>query len=425
MKNQLKKFPNDNVTCISPWYELRIDANGSMRCCHYIRQNETEKSNLSFLDWFNHGNQPTVLRNNITNGVESSACSACYYNEKNKLISHRMQRNIQAAVYHGEYFKESLMQSPAYKRMNGDKTIYPAFMHVTLSNLCNMKCRMCFPAYSSQLADAYKKINWMSKDEPTLLDWTIDDNKWNEFLELVKNNNHLMALHFMGGEPLYHKRFYEFIDWCIENNKTDFHLTFVSNGTIFKESLVDKLKHFKSIQIEISIENMHETNDYVRMGSDYKTIQENILKFVSKGIPIVLRTVPQALSIMHYDTILDFALEHKLVFDSNVLDNPQYLKCFVLPNDLKNEIAANIRSKYMHILSSDEKISPSAIRSVHGIKNQIESLLVRLEESEPDNIEHLRQEFVRHNIELDKVSELKFTEMYPELLNFYAKYSTI
>ena len=425
MTNELKKFPNDNVTCISPWYELRIDANGSMRCCHYIRQNETEKSNLSFLDWFNHGNQPTVLRNNIINGVESSACSACYYNEKNKLISHRMQRNIQAAVYHGEYFKESLMQSPAYNRMNGDKTIYPAFMHITLSNLCNMKCRMCFPAYSSQLADAYKKINWMSKDEPTLLDWTVDDNKWNEFLELVKNNNRLMALHFMGGEPLYHKKFYEFIDWCIDNNKTDFHLTFVSNGTIFKESLVNKLKHFKSIQIEISIENMHETNDYIRMGSDYKTIQENILKFVRKGILIVLRTVPQALSIMHYDTILDFALKHKLVFDSNVLDNPQYLKCFVLPNDLKNEIAAKIRSKYMHILSSDEKIDPSAVRSVNGIKNQIESLLVRLEESEPDNIEYLRQEFVRHNIELDKVSELKFTEMYPKLLNFYAKYSTI
>ena len=229
----------------------------------------------------------------------------------------------------------------------------------------------------------------------------------------------------MGGEPLYHKRFYQFINWCIDNDKTDFHLTFVTNGTIYKEELFDKLKYFKSVQIEISIENMHETNDYVRMGSDYRTIQENILKFVSKGIPIVLRTVPQALSIMHYDTILDFALENKLVFDSNVLDNPQYLKCFVLPNDLKNEIANKIRSKYMHILSSDEKIDPSAVRSVNGIKNQIESLLVRLEESEPDNIEYLRQEFVRHNIDLDKVSELKFTEMYPELLNFYAKYSTI
>jgi uncharacterized Fe-S cluster-containing radical SAM superfamily protein len=422
MTNQLKKFPNDNVTCISPWYELRIDANGALRCCHSIRQAQAEQTNLSFLDWFNHVND---TRNNIINGVESLGCSACYYNEKNNLISHRMQRNIQGAVYHGKYFKESLLQSPAYKRMNSNKTIYPAFMHVTLSNLCNMKCRMCLPVYSSQLADAYKKINWMSKDEPTLLDWTVDYNKWNEFLELVKNNDQLLFLHFMGGEPLYHKRFYEFIDWCIDNNKTDFNFTFVTNGTIFKESLVDKLKHFRSVQIEISIENMHETNDYIRMGSNYKTIQENILKFVSKGIPIVLRSVPQALSIIHYDTIVDFALENNLAFDSNVLDNPQYLKCFVLPKQLKNEIAAKIRSKYMYILSSDYVVNASAIRSEYGIKNHIESLLIRLEEAEPDNIEDLRQKFVNHNISLDSISTTKFVDMYPELLNFYAKYSTI
>jgi MoaA/NifB/PqqE/SkfB family radical SAM enzyme len=415
-------FPNDNVTCISPWYELRIDANGAVRCCHSIRQTQAEQTNLSFLDWFNHDND---TRTNIINGVESLGCSACYYNEKNNLVSHRMQRNIQGAVYHGKYFKESLMQSPAYKRMNGNKTIYPAFMHVTLSNLCNMKCRMCFPAYSSQLADAYKKINWMSKDEPTLLDWTVDDNKWNEFLELVKNNNQLLFLHFMGGEPLYHKRFYEFIDWCIDNDKTDFNFTFVTNGTIFKESLVDKLKHFKSVQIEISIENLHKTNDYIRMGSTHKTIQENILKFINKDIPIVLRTVPQALSIIHYDTILDFALGNNLAFDSNVLDNPQYLKCFVLPKQLKNELVAKIKSKYMHILSTDDKFVASAVRSITGIKNHIESLLIRLEESEPDNIEELRQEFVNHNIGLDKVSITKFVDMYPELLNFYAKYSTI
>jgi len=284
---------------------------------------------------------------------------------------------------------------------------------------------MCLPVYSSQLADAYKKINWMSKDEPTLLDWTVDDNKWNEFLELVKNNDQLLFLHFMGGEPLYHKRFYEFIDWCIDNNKTDFNFTFVTNGTIFKESLVDKLKHFRSVQIEISIENMHETNDYIRMGSNYKTIQENILKFVSKGIPIVLRSVPQALSIIHYDTIVDFALENNLAFDSNVLDNPQYLKCFVLSKELKNEIAAKIRSKYMYILSSDYVVNASAIRSEYGIKNHIESLLIRLEEAEPDNIEDLRQKFVNHNISLDSISTTKFVDMYPELLNFYAKYSTI
>ena len=404
MTNQLKKFPNDNVTCISPWYELRIDPNGDLRCCHSIRQAQAEQTNLSFLDWFRHDNK---TRTNIINGVESIGCSACYYNEKNNLVSHRMQRNIQAAVYHGEHFKESLIQSPAFKRMDSNKAMYPAFMHVTLSNLCNLKCRMCFPGLSTQLTEAYKKINWLDKETPTLIDWTIDNNKWNEFLELVQHNNQLMALHFMGGEPLYHKRFYEFIDWCIDNNKTD-------------------LKYFESVQIEISIENLAITNNYIRMGSDYKIVQENILKFIDKEMKVVLRTVPQALSISNYDTIIDFALEHNLGFDSNVLDNPQHLKCFVLPKQLKNEIVDKIRSKYIHILSSDSNGNETAsFRSALGIKKHIESLIVRLEESEPENIEELRKKFVKHNIDLDSVSELKFTDIYPELLNFYAKYSTI
>ena len=421
--SQLKKFPNDNVTCVSPWYEIRIDANGDLRSCHSIRQSQAEPTNLSFLDWFNHGNQ---IRTNITNGVESEGCSACYYNEKNNLISHRMQRNIQAAIYHGEYFTESLEQSPAYKRMNGYQKIYPAFIHVTLSNLCNMKCRMCFPQYSSLLTDAYKKVNWLSKDTPTLTDWTTDTNKWNEFIELIENNNNLMALHFMGGEPLYHKRFYQFIDWCIANNKTDFHLTFVTNGTIYKEELFDKLKQFKSVQIEISIENLHHTNDYVRMGSNFNTVKENILKFISKDITVVLRTVPQALSIEHYDTILDFAIQNNLGFDSNILDKPQHLKCFILPKQLKTEISAKIRSKYIHILSIDNNGNDIAMfRSLDGIKRHIESLLIRLDETEPDNIEDLRYEFVRYNMELDKVNELKFLDVYPELYDFYAKYSTI
>jgi MoaA/NifB/PqqE/SkfB family radical SAM enzyme len=203
-------------------------------------------------------------------------------------------------------------------------------------------------------------------------------------------------------------------------------LTFVTNGTIYKEELFDKLKHFKSVQIEISIENMHITNDYIRMGSDFRTVQENILKFINKKTHVVLRTVPQALSISNYDTIIDFALEHNLGFDSNVLDNPQHLKCFVLPKQLKNEILSKIRSKYIHILSSKNHRNETVLfRSALGIKKHIESLMVRLEEIEPENIEELRQKFVKHNKDLDNVSELKFTDIYPELLNFYAKYSTI
>ena len=432
MTNELKKFPNDNVTCISPWYELRIDADGSMRSCHAVSQEYAEKSDLSFLEWFRHGDKMIDIRNSITTGDPYPGCSACYKNEKQNLISFRQRRNIQSAIYSGTNFSKSLEQSPSYKRMTGKiEKFYPAFLHVTLSNLCNLSCRMCFPAYSSQLTNAYKKIGLVDDNTPMLLDWTNDSNKWNEFLDLVKDNDNLMSLHFMGGEPLYHKRFIEFIDWCIVNDKTDFHLTVVTNGTIHNQSLLEKLKLFKSIQVEISLENLHETNNYIRLNSDFEQVRENILNiFDCLGTSsVVIRSVPQALSIMHYDTLIDFAIENKISIDNNVIYKPEYLKCFVLPKEIKDKLTAHLQHKYANILgneSNDITTQISRIRTFEfNLKRHIESLLIQLNEPEPSNVEDLRKQFIKYNDKMDSVSGTSFKEMYPELLNFYAKYSTI
>jgi len=401
-----------------------------MRSCHAFSQKYSEKSDLSFLEWFNKGSGITEVRDGMITGNEHSGCSACYALEKQNIFSFRQRRNIQAAVFSGKHFKESLQQSPAFKRMAGSTNIYPAFMHVTLSNLCNLSCRMCFPDYSTQLSSLYKKVGIMDNDKPTLLDWTTDDKKWNEFLELVLNNPNLMSLHFMGGEPLYHKRFFEFIDWCIANSKTDFHLTFVTNGTTCDIDLLEKLKKFKSIQIEVSIENLDETNNYVRINSDYNQVKENIISMVAHlgSKNIVLRSLPQALTILHYENLIDFAIAYNLCIDSNVLGSPEYLKCFVLPKELKIKIIDNLKAKYADILSytgGDNFLSKFRVNDIRGFKHHIESVIIRITEQEPNNIEDLRKQFIEYNNKLDSVTGQKFTDVYPELLSFYAKYSTI
>lgn len=432
MTNQLKNFPNDSVTCIGPWYELRIDANGNMRGCHAMTQDCAEKSELNFIDWFKNGKEINKAREFITIGKEYSGCKSCYNNEKLGLTSYRQRRNLQAAIYTGTYFKKSLDQSPALKRMSGNvENYYPAFMHVTLSNLCNLSCRMCFPVYSSQLSVLHKKAGLLDNQSPTHLDWTTDENKWQSFLDLVKYNNNLMSLHFMGGEPLYHKKFLEFIDWCITNKKTDFHLTFVTNGTIYNSLLFKKLKEFKSIQLEVSLENLHTSNDYIRQESDFITVKNNVLDMIGYlgNKSVVLRSVPQALSIMEYDTLIDFAIENNITIDNNVLHNPQYLKCYVLPREVKNRLTEKYKTKYAYILSvnSDDIVHSARIRTndLNVYKKHIESILIQLNESEPDNIEDLRQKFISYNKNLDRFSKSKFIDNYPILKDFYAKYNTI
>ena len=113
-----------------------------------------------------------------------------------------------------------------------------------------------------------KQAGMIDKNIDILSDWTNNQLVWNGFLNHILSNKQIECFHFMGGEPLYHKKFYEFIDFCVDNQHTDFHITFVSNATIVPDrKYINKLKKFKSVQIEISIENFDKSNDYVRYPS--------------------------------------------------------------------------------------------------------------------------------------------------------------
>ena len=142
-----------------------------------------------------------------------------------------------------------------------------------------------------------------------------------------------------------------------------------------------------------------------------------------------IRSVPQALSIMHYDTLIDFAIENKISIDNNVIYKPEYLKCLVLPKKVKDKLVTHLQHKYADILGNEPNDITTQISRIRtfdfNLKRHIESLLIQLNEPEPSNVEDLRKQFIKYNDKMDNVSGTSFKEMYPELLNFYAKYSTI
>ena len=424
-------FPDNAVTCIAPWYELRIETNGNFSYC-YASSIDQESSNLSMIDWFNQGPRSSQVRKNIQQGIPSTGCQGCYQSESKSIISARNRRNQQGAIYDNRYFYNSLEQSPAWSRITGQTSAFkPAFLHVSLSNLCNLSCKMCAPVFSSHLTSTMKRIKLIDSNTPTLLDWTDDPERWDQFCDIVFNNPDLICLHFMGGEPLLHKKFYKFIDLCIENQQTDFHLTFVTNGTLYDETLLKKLNLFKSVQIEISLENLHLSNDYIRQGTNYNHVKRNILEFVkhrNQKINIVLRSVPQALSVMHYDTLIDFAIEHQLLIDSNDLGNKPNLKAFILPVALKNSLIDKFKQKYLsnqnETLTTSDRVlllrDQSAV--LEQLQDHVRNIIKILSEPEPENIEQLRKDFIKYNQYFDP-DLCQFLSIYPELENFYYEYN--
>lgn len=420
---------NSKTYCSGPYSEIRIDSAGYFNYCHAASNKdipvEDHISKFTIDEYFTNSNTIKKVKGIIETGGKVTKCSNCYDAEKQNLVSFRQRRNLQQGIFTGNDFEQSLDESPIWQK-RADK-LKPKFYHISFSNICNMACLMCNANHSSLLATNLKKANLIDSSVPILRNWA-EGPAWEQLCDHLLSNDEIVCIHIMGGEPLYNKKFKELLLTLDRNNHTDFHFTFVTNGSIYDPEIIPILLKFKSIAIEISLEGTTPANDYIRHNSNTAEILENIKKWCSHRSPtfdIVLRSVPQALSVLHYDTLLKFAQDENLIIDSNILHNPSYLRANILPENLK-QIVRDKLSKFIYndaSLSSIHDInSRDNSRVVDAIKNN--ALLVLAQVDEPCNdLELNRKQFINYCSKYDQVRNYHIKDYIPELVDFVNDYN--
>lgn len=367
---ELNKINRDTF-CISPFAEIRIDSDGTLNFCHAADQSLVGTHDNIFKirphNYF-HGQTVTVARAHLQNGNALDSCKACYSTEQAGCISFRQRRNLQAAVFSGSDMQQSVIES----RFLNDFGINskPRFYHISFSNLCNMACMMCDPKFSTRLQAMNQNMTEIHTPTVGLQDWTTES-IWDDFCQHVLDNNDIVCLHVMGGEPMYHKRFKELVNLLCKKQHTNFHFSVVTNGSIYDPYIVDMLKSFKSVQLEISIEGVDSANDYIRHGHNTKVIISNIKKYLSNksdNFELIIRTVPHALSVLSYHKLLGFCLDNNLIIDSNPLFRPDYLRSSILPNDIKNTVQDSLKSYIINDTKTSQDIN---LRNKHRIRDCI------------------------------------------------------
>lgn len=340
---------NEKTFCIGPWSEIRIRPDGSLNYCHrsdwpdpgQIGYDDNIRS-LAPDDYFK-GTWITQVRNELLQGSTTKLCRECYNDEKKIEFSYRRRRNLQMAIFPGLDFNKSLEESNFFNRIS-NPDFKPLFYNISTSNLCNLACVCCTEDWSSKLATEFHRIGIRmavkpNYDQPPVLDWSRDDETWERFMQHILSNDQIFCVHFQGGEPFLHKRVLEFVDRCIAANHVGFHFTVVTNGTIYNKEFVEKLKKFLSVQIEISIENLAKSNDYVRWPSSTSEVMSNIEQYLqhrSSVFDVTIRTVPQLLTVLDYCTILEKCQEMDVIVDSNIINRPSFFCPNVLPDHLKD-----------------------------------------------------------------------------------------
>jgi MoaA/NifB/PqqE/SkfB family radical SAM enzyme len=433
---------NQKIFCNTPWYEAHIYWDGSLGiCCQESQKLYTvEKSqkfnikNMSLTEWVN--TYPVKqMRLDLLSNQETKVCSRCYHEESLGGYSRRHRSNQKSVIFTRTAFETSFSQSPGYPHFQLSQTqegitdTLPIELHIDLGNYCNLACKMCWSQASSTIA--VQNVKWGLEEHKQYLgnDWTKDSTVWNKFLNELLTIPKLKNLHFMGGETLLTKRFEELVDFCISHKKFDLCFSFVTNGTTFNQSLLDKLKLFTRVGIEVSIETITKHNDYVRQGTNTEEVLKNISKYIEycngSSISLTIRPAVSFLTVGYYYTLLKYCLDNKLLIKSLLVVEPTFLDVKMIPLAIRKEYVKNYQSlliavDQINIQGDYNESDPN--NYANSIKIQILLIINVLNQPEENNSEEMLRDMVEHCRKWDEVYKFNAVELYPEFKHIFDRY---
>jgi sulfatase maturation enzyme AslB (radical SAM superfamily) len=288
---------------------------------------------------------------------------------------------------------------------------------------------MCNSQASSTIAS--QQVKWGNLDDRVYLgqDWTKNSQVWNRFKEQLLQLPGLNNIHFMGGETLLTNRFEDLVDTMIEAQRFDLGFSFVTNGTVFQPDLIEKLKRFRQVGMEISIETTGPHNAYQRQGTDTQLVLGNIKKYQQHAngstITVSVRPAPSILTIGYHTELLEYCLQNKLIVKSNLCYDPEFLDPRILPADIKMLYLEKYQQFLQQLdnttITNDSNFSDP--NNYQGIaKLQAEMCMALLKTKTPNNSEHLLEQMVRHCERWDRLYNLDARSLYPEWQDIFKRY---
>lgn len=150
--------------------------------------------------------------------------------------------------------------------------LLPTRIEINASNFCNLKCRICYPNASSKWIKEHAEL--YGSDEKIYRNLPLPN------LEQVKEwADSLEEVCFFGGEPLLSEENMELLDhFIVTGNAGRMSLLFNTNGTVFNEKIVERLRHFKRVRMYFSVDDIGKRFEYQRKGAKWEDVAENIGK---------------------------------------------------------------------------------------------------------------------------------------------------
>jgi len=257
-----------------PWISLETSPIGTVRpCClaeEEIKDELGNKYKLITTDLATVQNSEYMqnLRKSFLNKEQPQTCRKCWNEERAGRTSKRMH-----TLNRLKHIVQDVTWTEDSKKLK--------FLDLKLGNICNLKCRICGSWSSSQFAAEEIKYDGKNSIHHEMLKdgaWPRENsNFWSDINTLIDDINYI---EFTGGEPFMIKEHFELLDTIVDLGIADrVEIHYNTNGTHYPEHAENIWKHFKTVEIAFSIDDIGPRFEYQRTNAKWNEVKDNIERF--------------------------------------------------------------------------------------------------------------------------------------------------
>jgi MoaA/NifB/PqqE/SkfB family radical SAM enzyme len=341
-------LPHDKF-CVLPWVSLEASPIGTVRpCCladDEIVDNSGQKFKLSTANFqdIQNSNHMRNLRAQFLAEEKPQTCRKCWNEERAGRDSKR--------IHTLNRLKHML---PDQDWTTNAKPLM--FLDLKLGNICNLKCRICGPWSSSQFAT--EELNFMPREEQKSSHayqmlragaWPRENEQFWSQIDTVLTD--IRYIEFTGGEPFMINEHFDMLQGIIDRgiaHQVEIHYN--TNGTQWPERGPDIWKHFKTVEIAFSIDDIGERFEYQRTNADWAVVLDTItsfqyLKDQMPNIQLQCCSTVNIFNVRYINELAHWIARQKFDFVYwNMMHDAWYFSIATLPDTVKAGITEHLRT---------------------------------------------------------------------------------
>ena len=341
-----------NKFCVLPWISLEASPIGTVRpCCladDEILDNDGNKFELSTANFgkIQNSNHMRNLRQQFLDGEQPQTCRKCWTEERAGRTSKRMH-TLDRMKHMGITPDWTQDAKPLM------------FLDLKLGNICNLKCRICGSWSSSQFAVEDISYSLEMRNNKQSLPyrmlksgaWPRDNPTfWDQIDSCLAD---IRYIEFTGGEPFMIAEHFAMLQGMVDRgiaHQVEIHYN--TNGTHYPEQAPEIWRHFKTVEIAFSIDDVGERFEYQRTNAEWNLVCENLdrfrdLKEIYSNIELQVCTTVNVFNVRYLGEVAAWLERNRESFNFvywNMMHDAWYFSIACLPDTAKLAIAEYLDS---------------------------------------------------------------------------------